>query len=78
MRTPNAVRQRRWRRRHKLGLRAVQVEIGDDVVELLKKRGYEPGSARASIGVALTALLSDLVLEAIYDGPRTTQTRQFS
>ena len=64
MRTPDAVRQRRVRRRRRLGLRMVQVEISEEIIELLEKRGYEPRRNDASIGLAVTALLSDLVLEA--------------
>ena len=64
MRTPDAVRQRRVRRRRRLGLRMVQVEISEEIIELLEKRGYEPRRNDASIGLAVTALLSDLVLDA--------------
>ena len=42
MRTPDAVRQRRARRRRRLGLHMVQVEVGEEAIELLEKRGYEP------------------------------------
>ena len=62
MRTPDAIRQRRFRKRRRLGFRMVQVEISEE--ELLKKRGYEPRRDEASIGLAVTALLSDLVLDA--------------
>ena len=61
MLTPDAVRQRRARRRQRLGLRMVQVEISEEFIELLEKRGYDP--RRDSIGQAVTALLSDLVLD---------------
>jgi hypothetical protein len=65
MRTPDAIRQRRGRRRRKLGLRMVHVEISEEAIELLEKRGYLLGaSSDASIGLAVTALLSDLVLDA--------------
>jgi hypothetical protein len=64
MRTPDAVRQRRARRRRRFGLRMVQVEISEEIIELLEKRGYEPRRNDASIGLAVTALLSDLVLDA--------------
>jgi hypothetical protein len=30
------------RRRRKLGLRMVQVEISEEAIELLAKRGYDP------------------------------------
>jgi hypothetical protein len=42
MRTPDAIRQRRTRRRRRLGLRMVPVEVSEGAVELLEKRGYEP------------------------------------
>ena len=63
MRTPDVVRQRRVRRRRSLGLRIVQVEISEEIIELLEKRGYDPRRNRASIGLAVSALLSDLVLD---------------
>jgi hypothetical protein len=63
MRTPDAVRQRRVRRRRRLGLRMVQVEISEEIIELLEKRGYDPRRDKVSIGLAVTALLSDLVLD---------------
>ena len=63
MRTPDAVRQRRVRRRRRLGLRMVQVEISQEIIERLEKRGYQPRRDDASIGLAVTALLSDLVLD---------------
>jgi hypothetical protein len=34
------------------------------IIELLEKRGYDPRRDKVSIGRAVTALLSDLVLEA--------------
>ena len=52
------------RRHRSLGLRVVPVEIGDDAIELLKKRGYEPRRDKLSIGLAITPLLSDMMLEA--------------
>jgi hypothetical protein len=43
----------------------VSIEISQEGVEPLEKRGYLLGaSTDASIGLAVTALLSDLVLEA--------------
>ena len=44
------------RRHRSLGLRVVPVEIGDDAIELLKKRGYEPRRDKLSIGLAITPL----------------------
>ena len=64
MRTPDAIRQRRFRKRRRLGLRMVYVEISEEIIELLEKRGYDPRRDEASVGLAVTALLSDLVLEA--------------
>jgi hypothetical protein len=64
MRTPDAIRQRRYRKRRKLGLALAQIEVSQEVIALLRRRGYEPGERNASIGQAVTALLSDLVLEA--------------
>ena len=63
VRTPDAIRQRRVRRRRRLGLRIVHVEISEEIIELLEKRGYDPRRDEASIGQAVTALLSDLVLD---------------
>jgi hypothetical protein len=73
MRTPDAIRQRRSRRR--LGLRMVQVEISEEAVELLRKRGYDPREDNTSIGLAVTALLSDLVLDAARRRPATTMSK---
>ena len=42
----------------------VQVEISEEAIELLEKRGYQPRRDDASIGQAVSALLSDLVLDA--------------
>ena len=63
MRTPDAVRQRRVRRRRRLGLLMVQVELSEEIIELLEKRGYDPRRDKVSMGQALSALLSDLVLD---------------
>ena len=57
MRTPDAIRQRRVRWRRRLGLRMVQVEISEEIIELLEKRGYDPRRDKVSIGLAITALL---------------------
>ena len=64
MRTPDLLRQRRARRRRRFGLRKVSIEISQEGIELLEKRGYLLGRTDASIGLAVTALLSDLVLDA--------------
>jgi hypothetical protein len=64
MRTPDFLRQRHVRRRRRFGLRKVSIEISQEGIELLEKRGYLLGpTSDASIGLAVTALLSDLVLE---------------
>jgi hypothetical protein len=52
------------RRRRKLSLHSVRAEIGEEAVELLAKRGYLQSRTPASMGPAITALLSDMVLEA--------------
>ena len=61
---PGAIRQRRMRRRRKLGMHSVKTEISTEAVELLAKRGYLNARTPASMGLAITALLSDLVLDA--------------
>ena len=46
-------------------MRKVSIEISEEGIEYLEKRGYLLGaSSDAAIGLAVTALLSDLVLEA--------------
>jgi hypothetical protein len=62
MRTPDAIRQKRYRDRRRLGKLTVLVELSAEGVELLQKWGYEVGD-KDSIGQALSALLSDLVLD---------------
>jgi hypothetical protein len=63
MRTPDAIRAKRYRDRRRLGKVSVQVEVSEQDIELLQKRGYEVAD-KLSIGQAVSALLSDLVLEA--------------
>ena len=55
MRTPDLVRHRRFRRRRKLGLRMVRVEISEEAIELLEKPGYLLSRTDASIGLAMTS-----------------------
>ena len=62
--TPTAIRMRRMRRRRKLGMHLVKTEISEEAVELLAKRGYLLTRTPASMGLAIAALLSDLVLDA--------------
>ena len=40
------------------------VEISEEAIKLLEKRGYLLTRTRASRGLVITALLSDLVLDA--------------
>jgi hypothetical protein len=47
MRTPDFLRQRRVRRRRSFGLRMVRIEISEEVIELLEKRGYEPRETKS-------------------------------
>jgi len=65
MRAPDAKRSRQYRRRKRFGLRRVSIDVSKEGVELLAKRGYLLSRTdTAAIGAAVTALLSDLVLEA--------------
>jgi hypothetical protein len=62
--TPDFLRQRRVGRPRRFGLRKVSIEISKKGIELLEKRGYLLGAiSDASLGLAVTALLSDLVLD---------------
>jgi hypothetical protein len=55
----------RWlKRERRLGLTLIRAEISQEAIEFLKKRGYEPRRSHASIGQAVSELLSDQVLEA--------------
>jgi hypothetical protein len=65
MRTPDVVRARQARRRKRFGLLRVGIDISKEGVDLLAKRGYLLGRTdTAAIGAAVTALVSDMVLEA--------------
>jgi hypothetical protein len=64
MKTTSTERMRRTRRRRRFGIAFVQVEMPLEAIELLEKRGYLLMRTPASIGLAITALLSDLVLDA--------------
>jgi len=57
-------RMRRLRRRRRWGMQFVMVEMPLEAIELLAKRGYLLTRTPASMGLAITALLSDLVLDA--------------
>ena len=54
--------RKRYRDRRRLGKMSVLVVVSEQDIELLQKRGYEVGD-KDSIGQAVTALLSDLVLD---------------
>ena len=64
MSTTSAIRMRRLRRRRRFGIAFVQVEMPLEAIELLEKQGYLETRSPASMGLAITALLSDWVLEA--------------
>jgi hypothetical protein len=66
MRTPDAIRTEALPAAPAPRLDLVPVEISQEAIEFLKKRGDEPRRSHASIAQAVSALLSDLVLEAIY------------
>ena len=64
MKTTSTERMRRLRRRRRWGMQFVMIEMPLEAIELLEKRGYLLMRTPASIGLAITALLSDLVLDA--------------
>jgi hypothetical protein len=64
MKTTSTERMRRTRRRRRFGIAFVQVEMPLEAIKLLEKRGYLLTRTPASMGLAITALLSDLVLDA--------------
>ena len=55
---------RRTRRRRRFGIAFVQVEKPLEAIELLEKQGYLETRTPASMGLAITSLLPDLVLDA--------------
>jgi hypothetical protein len=57
-------RMRRLRRRRRFGVHFVTAEISEEAIKLLEKQGYLETRTPASMGLAITALPSDLVLEA--------------
>jgi hypothetical protein len=62
--TPARERVRKSRRRRRLGLRTVQVEVSEQVIDFLLARQYElERTDNASIGQAVSAFVSDAVLE---------------
>ena len=64
MKTTSTERMRRLRKRRRWGMQFVMVEMPLEAIELLEKQGYLKTRSPASIGLAITALLSDLVLDA--------------
>jgi hypothetical protein len=62
--TPARERVRKSRRRRRLGLRTVQVEISEQVVDFLLARKYElERTDNDSVGLAVSAYVSDAALE---------------
>jgi hypothetical protein len=62
--TPARERVRKSRRRRRLGLRTVQVEVSEQVINFLLAHKYElERTDNASIGEALSAFVSDEALE---------------
>jgi hypothetical protein len=57
-------RMRRLRRRRRWGMQFVMVEISEEATKLLEKQGYLETRSPASMGLAITTLLSDWVLDA--------------
>jgi Pyruvate/2-oxoacid:ferredoxin oxidoreductase gamma subunit len=67
MTTPAKERMRKSRAHRRLGLRPVQVLVSEQDIDFLLARHYELIRKDAdSIGRAVSAFLSDLVLEAAY------------
>jgi hypothetical protein len=64
MKTTSTEHMRRLRRRRRWGMQFVMVEMPLEAIELLEKQGYLLTRSPASMGLAITALLSDLVLDA--------------
>jgi hypothetical protein len=62
--TPARERVRKSRRRRRLGLRTVQVELSEHVIDSLLTRKYElERTDNVSIGEAVSAFVSDAALE---------------
>jgi hypothetical protein len=62
--TPAPERVRKSRRRRRLGLRTVQVEVSEQVIDFLLAHKYELERAdNASTGQAVSAFVSDAALE---------------
>jgi hypothetical protein len=62
--TPARERVRKSRKRRRLGLRPVQVELSEQAIDFLVARKYElERTDKASIGEAVSAFVSDAMLE---------------
>jgi hypothetical protein len=73
MRTTSAERMKLHRRRKRLGLRSVTVTVSEQDIDFLLARHYElTRTDDHSIGRAVSAFLSDLVLEG-YDAEGAMQ-----
>ena len=77
--TPAKERMRKSRARQRLGLRPVQVLVSEQDIDFLLARHYELIRKDAdSIGRAVSAFLSDLVLEAAYAERAMQKVREAS
>jgi hypothetical protein len=62
--TPTRERVRKSRKRRRLGLRPVQVDLSEQAIDFLLARKYElEHTDNASIGQAVSAFVSDAMLE---------------
>jgi hypothetical protein len=77
--TPAKERMRKSRAHRRLGLRPVQVLVTEREIDFLLARHYELTRANhRSIGRAVSAFLSDLVLEAAYAEGAMQKVREAS
>jgi hypothetical protein len=77
--TPAKERMRKSRARRRLGLRPVQVLVSEQDIDFLLARHYElTRTDDRSIGRAVSAFLSDLVLEAAYAEGAMQKVREAS
>jgi hypothetical protein len=61
-RTPDKIRKQNSRRRRRLGLRVIQVEVAMGEIEFLRRRGYEVADDEP-IGNTVSAFLGDSAFE---------------
>ena len=77
--TPAKERMRKFRAHRRLGLRPVQVLVSEQDIDFLLARRYElTRTDDRSIGRAVSAFLSDLVLEAAYAEGAMQKVREAS